>query len=330
MKNLLQSLLFGGLLMVVFTACQNDETYVEPQEDLMTIEETLLSITEASEAEIAEQKDNANLRFWRKRRPTYRTLLVALARTGLLRDALLGELTLLAPSDDAFKSIGITTRNVKDVPNLKEILLYHVIDGKVRSTDLVEGYAPTLNGASVRVSLDGGVFFNNTSEVIRADIHTFRGVLHLIDEVLIPPTLVGIVQGNENFTILEAALTKANLIDTLNDPDANFTVFAPTDAAFAALLEELGLTAEDLLNDSRLSDVLLYHVLSGRVFSTDLAQDLTVDMANGGEIRFDLTGAPFIEDEKGRQVFLNTGLLDIGATNGVVHVINHVLRPASL
>ena len=207
-----------------------------------------------------------------------------------------------------------------------EILQINLIEGTILSTDLAEGYATTVNGASVQVSLEDGVFFNE-AEVIRADRKTKSGVIHFIDQVLLPPSLLDIVEGNENFSILKTAIETAGLESALLDPEAGLTVFAPTDAAFVSLLGELGLTAEELLASPDLSTILLYHVLGQEVFSTDLADGLSVDMLAGGSITFDLSGAPAIIDGQGREVPLNTGLLDIKATNGVVHVIDRVLLP---
>lgn len=321
--------MISALLMFVLAACQDEDTVapIQPQDDvqLMTIEETLASFTEQAEAD---EKDQSASR-WGRKRPTYRTLTVALARTRLLSTVLRSELTLLAPSDKAFAALGIYPWNVGKVENLKDILLYHAIDGKVKSTDLTEGYVNTVNGASVRVSLDGGVFFNN-AQVTKADVHTRRGVIHFIDGVLLPPTVVDIVQGNEAFSILEQAVITAGLAGDLADPAADVTVFAPTDAAFIALLDELGLNAEQLLGSPALLDVLLYHVLSGQVLSTDLSDGLTVTMENGEDITFDLSGLAEIIDVNNRSVPLNTGNLDIQATNGVVHVIDRVLAPSSL
>ena len=330
-RLLSKSLLLSGLFVFLLASCQEEDAVAPIQQDdmlqLMTIEETLVSYTE--QAESAEKEQSASR--WGKKRPTYRTLTVALARTRLLSTVLRSELTLLAPSDEAFAELGIYPWNVGKVDNLKDILLYHAIGGKVKSTDLTEGFVQTVNGASVNVSLDGGVFFDD-AQVTKADVHTKRGVIHFIDGVLIPPTksLLELVQGDDRFTILEQAVITAELDGALANPDANFTVFAPTDDAFIALLGELGIGAGDLLSSPALANVLLYHVLSGRVFSTDLSDGLTVAMENGEDITFDLSGLPSIIDVNGRSIPLNTGNLNIQATNGVVHVIDAVLAPAAL
>ncbi len=322
--------------MIIFASCQEENNPAPIQDENLTdIVSTLESFDEELSYNIYEAKDNPNSRNWRRgltiaaqviKRPTFFTLTVALKDAGLFQTVVKNKLTVLAPTDDAFFALGITPENVGSIPNLKEILLYHVLDGKVKARDLEEGYVTTLNGASLKVSLDGGVFFNE-SEVIRADKRALNGIVHVIDQVLLPPTLFDLVEGNENFSILKAAIETAGLESALLNPDAELTVFAPTNAAFADLLAELGITAADLLGNPDLSTILLYHVLSGEVFSTDLSDGLSVNMLAGGSITFDLSGAPAIIDGAGRTVPLNTRFLDIRATNGVVHVIDRVLLP---
>ncbi|MEJ2005318.1 MAG: fasciclin domain-containing protein, partial [Cyclobacteriaceae bacterium] len=306
----------------------------QPDQNLIQVldgfdEELSYNIYKADDATIGSRNWRRALTFVSRviKRPTFFTLKVALKDAGLFQTVAKNKLTILAPTDDAFAALGITPENVGDIPNLQEILLYHVLEGKVKSTDLEEGYATTLNGASVKVSLDGGVFFND-SEVIRADKRGLNGIIHVIDKVLFPPNLLDIVKGNENFSILNLAIETAGLESALEDPNAGFTVFAPTDAAFGSLLTELGISAEDLLGNPDLSTILLYHVYGEEVFSTDLVDGLSVDMLAGGSIEFDLDPTPpVIIDGQGREVPLNTGLLDISATNGVVHVVNRVLLP---
>jgi transforming growth factor-beta-induced protein len=325
-----------SLALVFAAGCQEEEQITPEQEPTMDIMATLENFDEELEYNIYESKDPQTARRWRRgltiaarviKRPTFFTLGVALKDAGLFRTVVKNKLTVLAPTDDAFFALGITPENVGDIPNLREILLYHVLEGKVFARDLEEGYATTLNGASVKVSLDGGVFFNE-SEVIRADKRALNGVLHVIDQVLLPPTLLGIVQGNDNFSILKTAIETAGLESALDDPAASLTVFAPTDAAFGSLLTELGISAGDLLANPNLSTILLYHVLSGEVFSTDLRDELKVDMLAGGSIEFNLkTNPPSIIDGQGRSIPLNVDNLDIKATNGVVHVVDRVLLP---
>ena len=131
--------------------------------------------------------------------------------------------------------------------------------------------------------------------------------------------IVGIAAGSEDFSILVAALQKAGLVEALQ-AEGPFTVFAPTNAAFEALLGALGITAEDLLNHPQLADVLLYHVVSGKVMSTDLSNGLTAATLGGQTITVDLTSGVKINTS-------NVTTADIEASNGVIHVIDAVLVP---
>jgi transforming growth factor-beta-induced protein len=241
-----------------------------------------------------------------------------------------GPFTVFAPTDAAFAALladlGVSAEYLLGHPQLAEILTYHVVAGKVMSTDLVDGMTPaTVNGETITIDLDGGVKVNS-SNVTTADIEASNGVIHVIDKVLIPsdfelyPTVVDIAVNNAGFSTLVAALTKANLVSTLQGAGP-FTVFAPTDAAFAALLADLGVSAEYLLNHPQLSEILTYHVVAGKVLSTDLTDGMTPATVNGETITVDLDGGVMINNA-------NVTAADLEAGNGVVHVIDKVLVPA--
>ena len=235
-----------------------------------------------------------------------------------------GPFTLFAPTDAAFAALGTVVDDLLLDPTgaLADILLYHVVSGTVLSTDLTAGDVPTLNGKSVTVSFDGGNAFINGAQVTVADITTDNGVVHVIDAVLIPPTVtvVDIVVNSPDHNTLEAAVIAAELADDLSG-DGPFTLFAPTDAAFAAL----GTVVDDLLLDptGALADILLYHVVSGTVLSTDLTAG-DVPTLNGKSVTVSFDGGnAFIN---GAQVTV----ADITTDNGVVHVIDAVLIPPTV
>jgi LPXTG-motif cell wall-anchored protein len=263
------------------------------------------------------------------------TILVAALQKAELVETLSGEgpFTVFAPTDDAFADLlaqlDITAEDLLNHPQLSDVLLYHVVSGKVMSTDLSEGLeAETLKGDNVTISLEGGVFVNE-SEVVTADIEGSNGVIHVIDKVLVPEdfvletepeeTIVDIAVNNGSFTTLVAALQKAELVEALSG-EGPFTVFAPTDDAFADLLAQLDITAEDLLNHPQLSDVLLYHVVSGKVMSTDLSEGMEAPTLKGDNIMVSLEGGVFINDSE-------VVTADIEGSNGVIHVIDQVLVP---
>jgi uncharacterized surface protein with fasciclin (FAS1) repeats len=141
------------------------------------------------------------------------------------------------------------------------------------------------------------------------------------------PTLdiVGVAQSDPQFSILVEAVVAAGLVTTLQGPGP-FTVFAPTNAAFAALLTELGITKQALLADKALlTKVLTYHVVPGRVLKASVPLDTPIASVQGET--FVVNGALKITDRRGRVA--NITATDLAATNGVVHVIDKVILPAS-
>ena len=138
-------------------------------------------------------------------------------------------------------------------------------------------------------------------------------------------TIVDVAVANGSFTILVAAVQAAGLVETLSG-DGPFTVFAPTDDAFADLLEVLGVTAEELLADTELlTAVLTYHVIAGEVpASTVVTLDgQTAATVNGAEVTISVDGdAVQVNDA-------NVIAVDVAASNGIIHVIDSVLLPPS-
>jgi transforming growth factor-beta-induced protein len=244
-----------------------------------------------------------------------------------------GPFTVFAPTNDAFvdllTQLDITAEQLLAHPQLSDVLLFHVVSGKVMSTDLSDGMmATTVQGEQLNVDLSNGVKIN-MSTVTTADVEATNGVIHIIDKVLVPDTfvltpitndIVDIALGNDDFSMLVSLLQQANLVSTLQS-EGPFTVFAPTNAAFEDLLAALDITASDLMSQPDLAKVLLYHVVSGKVMSTELADDIDVATVNGNTIRVDLSNGVMINSS-------NVVLADLEATNGVVHVIDSVLVPA--
>lgn len=306
-------------LTLTFTSCNKARDLATPQSTGAT-DKNMMEVLEtyAADGSIAgaAKKD---------RKPTFSTLKVALARTGLTSTVATQPLTVFAPTDEAFAALGLYPNNIASVPNLKEILLYHVVGGVVLSNQLSNGFVPTLNGAAVQIDLTNGVKVNNAN-VILADVLAKNGVIHVVDKVLLPPTknLVELAQSlAPEFSILLAAAQKADLAGVLAT-DGPFTVFAPTNDAFVALLAEKGFTSLDDVPVDDLKAILLYHVVSGRVYSSDLSSGPVNTL--GGTFNLDLTTLK-ITDAKSRQANLVPSLLNVQATNGVVHVIDRVILP---
>ncbi len=132
--------------------------------------------------------------------------------------------------------------------------------------------------------------------------------------------IVGVATENSDFNILVSALEEAELVETLQG-EGPYTVFAPTDAAFEKLLDDLDITAEELLAQPDLAKVLTYHVVPGKIMAEDLTDGLTVETVNGEELTFDLTADPMANEAKVTST-------NIEATNGVIHVIDTVLIPS--
>jgi len=288
------------------------------------------------------------------------TLVTALTATDLVNplSAPNGPYTVFAPTDDAFAKLpeGLVGCLLRDdnLPVLESILMYHVVAGNVFANDLEDGMEiPTLYSEKVlpeeiSVSIEGvSVVLNGSTKVVTPDVVAENGIIHIIDEVLVPAVIdvpafletcgetVGEVSETVEtelldipgtavdaklFETLVAALSAADLVGTLSEPNGPYTVFAPTDEAFAAL--DNGIVDCLLENEKLLSDVLLYHVASGTAVSSNLSDGQSVETLLG-----DAKVTVKINDGG---VFINKAkviLPDVMASNGVVHVIDQVLVP---
>jgi transforming growth factor-beta-induced protein len=273
--------------------------------------------------------------------PQFSTLAAALQEADLV-DALngTGPFTVFAPTDAAFEALlaelGGTAADLLARDDLADILLYHVVSGELRAADVVAA-APTtvptlLEGADIAVTVvDGGVKLNHRVNVTTTNIIASNGVIHVIDAVLLAPepTIAAIAAANPDFSTLVAALAAAEF-DLLSDPLAGpFTVFAPTNAAFAQALSDLGLTAEELLASDELAGILLYHVVPGIVMAADVVAAIaagdgiaTVATLQGENLTIALDGDDVVINDT--SIVVDT---DIVAWNGVIHVIDTVLLP---
>lgn len=247
----------------------------------------------------------------------FTTLAKALTDTKLL-DTLegAGPFTVFAPTDAAFQALGQATLSSLTPEQLKTILLYHVVAGRVTSSALESGPVETASGLTAFASVEAGKVTLNGANVTTADVSASNGVIHVIDKVLLPPNLVQAAQLAGSFNTLLAAATKAGLAETLASPTADVTVFAPTDAAFTALPPG---TVEALTN-AQLADVLKYHVVAGKVLSKDLSAGSVPTLLTGKSVTVSLTGGVKINDA-------SVVVKDVVTTNGVIHVIDKVLLP---
>jgi len=257
----------------------------------------------------------------------FTVLLAALDATSLTA-ALEGEgpFTVFAPSDAAFEAFESANPGVLESlskEELADVLTYHVVAGEVRSSDLVSGsLVETLNGARAAVDLSDGTMIAG-AEVVSADIVASNGVIHVIGSLMLPPSMniVETAVDAGSFTALAGALVATGLDETLSG-DGPFTVFAPTDDAFAAF-EAANPGVLAALSEAELTNVLLYHVVPGWAGPADLSDGLVVGTAlEGASVTVSLNDGVMVDDA-------NVTATNIVATNGVIHVIDAVLLPPS-
>merc|ERR1711985_62106 len=242
----------------------------------------------------------------------------------------MGPFTVFAPTDAAFTalldSLGVTKAELLARDDLADILKYHVLSGSsVMSADLAAAQdVTTLEGSSLTVTKDDSTVMAGSASVSAADISCSNGVIHVIDSVLLPPVIPDIVEtaiSAGNFTVLVEALQTAGLVDALKGAGP-FTVFAPTDAAFIALLDNLGVTKAELLARDDLADILKYHVLSGSsVMSADLAATQDVTTLEGSTLTVTKDDSTVMAGSA------SVSTADISCSNGVIHAIDSVLLP---
>ncbi len=268
--------------------------------------------------------------------PQFSTLVGALTKAELVTTLQgTGPFTVFAPNNAAFTKAGITSLASLTKEALTPILTTHVLSGNVKAADVKSGAVKTVNtNNDIYLSKNAdGVFINGNIKVIATDVSASNGVIHVIDNVIVPPTqsLVQVAQGNSNFSELVSLVLAADpaVATALSSASANgLTVFAPTNAAFTELYKTTPkATVLAPANRALLTSVLLYHVVPGRVFSTDLPNvSGEVSTANpAGKVTFNLTGgAKVVGKTSGAS---NITAANILATNGVVHVIDKVLLP---
>jgi transforming growth factor-beta-induced protein len=297
-------------LMLLGSSCNNDSSdpNISPTQDVM---------------QVADATSNLST-------------LVAAIDAASLRATLAGSgpFTVFAPTNDAFAAVDadVLTFLLATPAELSKVLTYHVVSGKVMSSDLSSGPVNTLNtGQSVTVDLSSGVKINDAS-VTTADVETTNGVVHIIDKVMIPenldlsgmlPSAAEAAIATSELSTLVSILTLPGLSDILaaaSDDDAEITVFAPTNDAFAAVLTALGLTSINEIPESVLLDIVTYHIVGAAALSTDL-EATTYETLNGESVTVDLSSGVKINEA-------SVSSADIEVSNGVVHIIDGVLLPS--
>lgn len=303
------------VLTAVFGACSDDETILEEASDTPELSTFVLAVEFAS--------DDGDL-------------------TALLEQS--GTLTVFAPNNAAFDELAVEVTGQADAdatdllvdankPLLRSVLQYHILGLEVRAADIPFGLPlETLEGNVFKVEpgappviIDGR---NRTSEIVQTDIVADNGITHIINRVLLPPNMTigetaSALAPSAGLSTLIQAVSAANLGSVLSEPGP-FTVFAPTDAAFASLLAELRMSPADLLsNRTLLTQVLTYHVVPARVFAAEIPFGRPIETAEGAT--FTIDDSLTITDGRGRTARIVQ--TDIQASNGVIHLIDNVLLP---
>jgi transforming growth factor-beta-induced protein len=271
----------------------------------------------------------------------YESLCAAVDKAGL--DGVLDDpeatFTVFAPNNDAFAAllgaVGASSLDDVSVAQLTPILLYHVMGQEVDSVAASEAAAAGAKidaiGGGIQLSTDGSaIFLDGVAAVDVPDVFASNGVVHGIDAVILP-SITDIVVTNDDFSSLEAALGLADsdssdpmLVGTLDDNDGVFTVFAPTDDAFAGLMgalpAEAGISALADLSSAQVLPILKYHVLAGAaVGSADVSTGPVSTL--GGTVQADTNSGVMVDGS-------NVVVADIIAANGIIHVVDGVLVPS--
>ena len=268
--------------------------------------------------------------------PDLSILVEAVVAAGLAPTLSTGSLTVFAPTNAAFAALLTELGVTKDAllankTLLTAVLTYHVLGTTVPRASVPLGKAITpVGGGFFKVEAAGtGLRItdgrNRTSNITATDIQASNGVVHLDDKVLLPADkdIVVTASALPDFSILVEAVVAAGLVPTLKGTGP-FTVFAPTNAAFAALLTELGVTKQALLaNTALLASVLTYHVVQGRVLKAEVPVNTAITTVQGQT--FTIHASLAITDSRGRQSSIVA--TDVFTSNGVIHVVDKVLLP---
>jgi transforming growth factor-beta-induced protein len=259
-----------------------------------------------------------------------KTLAAAVTAAGLVETLKgTGPFTVFAPTDAAFSAIQSDVDMLMKPENkaqLAQVLKCHVVSGKLKAADLREGQIlTTVDGNKLNIStMSDGRIMVGDAHIITKDVEASNGIIHIVDMVILPPKpkvkmkdIVGIA--SESAKTLAAAVNAAGLVGTLQG-EGPFTVFAPTDAAFAAIQKDV----DNLLkpqNKAKLSNILTYHVVSGKAMAADLKDGQELTTVQGSKLKVSI---------KNGKVMINGANVisaDIPASNGVIHVIDKVVMP---
>lgn len=262
----------------------------------------------------------------------FSTLVAALQKAGLVSTLEgTGPFTVFAPTNDAFNALfaqlGVSGLSDLSADALKPILLNHVLSGSIKAADISTGYFATANSfgpnsTNVKVFiLKSSNVMVDQSKVTAADVMASNGVIHVVDKVILPASIVSHAINNPDFSILVQAVVKANLVDALS-ATGPYTVFAPTNAAFNALFATLGVSGISDLTPEQLSPILLYHVVSGNITASQVTSGNVPTLKEGSSISI-VAGASGVKLNNSSNVVAT----DVQGSNGVIHAIDAVILP---
>jgi hypothetical protein len=333
MKKIFLPALIALAALTTLSSCQKDETVTDTQKPWVG---NIVQIATSN--------------------PTLSSLAAAVVKTGLagvLADPNLS-VTVFAPTNQAFAKLPAPFNNATNISAitdsatidaLRHVLLYHVLGAEVFSNQIAAGRssATTLNtGGSTNDSTiyisnaKSQILINGVARVQRADIDATNGVVHLVEDVILPPsqTIAAIAIANPNFSSLVAALVKTNLAGIFAAP-GDFTVFAPVDSAFAHLPAPFDNAANisaitDTAQISALANILKYHVMGSRYFTWDLGNHDQIETLAAAPDNLLTTVQGFnrgLVKGNSNDDYIDISTANILATNGVIHVIGEVLLP---
>lgn len=300
-KSYIHLVLLLFTLSVALTACgDNDNGSTTPDDSDLTISERIQS------------EDD------------YSTLAGIISDLGLEGDLSGGELTLFAPTNDAFNDLPEGLLDELSDEQLRSIITYHVAEGELQSADLDSSQDVTmLQGERTLVQSDeSGVTVNGSATVVEADLQATNGVIHGINEVLLPeefrePSLIEVARDAGEFDTLLALIEDLGLTTTFQFTGP-YTAFAPQNGAFNELYETVN---PDELSNEQLENIVLYHVVEGEYPSDALETEQTVPSLAEEDLYITTNGGVIINGSATVQA------ADINASNGIIHVVDQVLRP---
>ena len=252
--------------------------------------------------------------------------------------------TIFVPDNDAITEIleymNLGQFDALNIPDLSEILEYHIAEGIWLAEDLYNGLQlSSAQGQSLNISQNEQGTFVNGSQVISTDFEAYNGVVHVIDYCLAPQgmpeaTVMEIIRQSDSHQILEEAIVAVGLDDELSvqatidnsiSGPGPWTVFAPTDDAFAVLADELAIPASELVNSQFLSNIVNNHIVNYEIFAEDMYSGNVANTLQNEQIEFEYSDSIFYVI--GEQNTVEISIQDLYAYNGVVHVVDAVISP---